>query len=52
MSKIKVICNPYKKENLSKAFDEDENQWIDINIENNPNSKLLSNTLHKVFFYL
>lgn len=49
MSKIKIICNPYKKENLFQVFNEEE-QWVNINYENNPNSKLLSDSFHKGFF--
>lgn len=50
MSKIKIICNPYKKENLFQSFNEETKEWVNINYENNPNSKLLSDALHKGFF--
>lgn len=50
MSKIKIICNPYKKENLFQYFNETESEWENINYENHPNSQLLSGNLHKGFF--
>ncbi len=50
MNKIKIICDPYKKENLFKVFDTTNELWIDISVENNPNSKLLSDRFHKGFF--
>lgn len=50
MGKVKIICNPYKKENLFQSFNEKDKEWVNINYENNPNSKLLSDTLHKGFF--
>ena len=50
MSKVKMICNPYKKENLFQTYDDETQAWININYENNPNSKLLSDPLHKGFF--
>lgn len=50
MSKIKIICNPYKKENLFQSFNNEDKEWVNINYENCPNSKLLSDSLHKGFF--
>lgn len=50
MSRIKVISNPYKKETRYQKWNIDESQWIDINYENNHNSKLLSGELTGGFF--
>ena len=50
MNKVKIISNPYKKENLFQFFNEEEYRWENINYENNPNSKLLSDSFHKGFF--
>lgn len=50
MSKIKIICNPYQKENVFQSYHAKEHKWENINYENNPNSKLLSDSLHKGFF--
>ena len=50
MPKIKIISNPYKKETLYQKWDLENNQWIDINYENNRNSKLLKQELTHGFF--
>lgn len=50
MSRIKIVSNPYKKEVKYQKWDFDESQWIDINYENNHNSKLLSGELTSGFF--
>ena len=50
MPKIKIISNPYKKETLYQKWDLENNQWIDINYENNRNSKLLKEELTHGFF--
>ena len=49
MSKIKIISNPYKKEIKYQKWGE-ESDWIDIDYENNRNSKLLSSELTGGFF--
>lgn len=50
MSRIKIICDPYKKMNLFQVYNVMEDKWVDVNIDNNPNSKLLSDVFHKGFF--
>lgn len=50
MPRIKIISNPYKKEILYQKWDTEEGQWIDINYDNNKNSKLLSQELTHGFF--
>lgn len=50
MVKIKIISNPYQKTVRFQSWDEREDAWNDINIENNPNSKLLKENLEKGFF--
>ena len=50
MPKIKIISNPYKKETKYQKWNVDESQWIDIDYENNKNSKLLSKDLTGGFF--
>lgn len=50
MSKVKVISNPYKKEIKYQKWNNEESQWIDINYENNHNSKLLNGELTAGFF--
>ena len=47
---IKIISNPYQKNISFKRFDEAAQLWIDITIENYPNSKLLRDKLIKGFF--
>lgn len=47
---IKIISNPYQKKIAFKRFDEAAEVWIDITIENYPNSKLLRDKLIKGFF--
>ena len=47
---IKIISNPYQKKIAFKRFDEAAELWIDITIENYPNSKLLRDKLIKGFF--
>ncbi len=50
MEKVKIISNPYKRKNIFMTFDEDNDKWIEIDINNNPNSKLLNNDLSEGFF--
>ena len=33
MNKVKIISNPYKKENLFQFFNEEEYRWENINYE-------------------
>jgi GTPase SAR1 family protein len=50
MSKIKIISNPYQKETIFQCFDENKNEWNDINSEGNSNSGLLQSGLRTGFF--
>lgn len=50
MSKIKVISNPYQKKITYQRWNESCMQWITVNLENNENSKLLSDELTTTFF--
>ncbi len=49
MVTLKIISNPYKKEIRFKKKS-DDGTWIDINFENNPNSKLLRKDIAEGFF--
>jgi len=42
MKKIKIISNPYKKTISYEVWSEADEEWIDINNSNNPNSRLIS----------
>jgi len=48
VAKVKIISNPYKKEIMYQYWD--ANEWININVDNNPESKLNSEKLIKGFF--
>lgn len=50
MSKIKVISNPYQKKITYQRWNESCTQWITVDLENNENSKLLSDELTTTFF--
>ena len=50
MSKIKIISNPYQKKIAYQRWNESEGKWIAIDLENNENSKLLSDELTTTFF--
>ena len=50
MSTIKIISNPYAKEIRFQKYDHSTDTWLDINYENNENSKLLKQELIKGFF--
>lgn len=50
MSRIKIISNPYKKEIQFQKYNINDEMWIDINIESNPNSKLLKSEISSGFF--
>ena len=45
MSKIKIISNPYQKKIAYHRWNEALQQWILVDMENNGNSKLLSDVL-------
>lgn len=50
MSKIKIISNPYQKKIAYHRWNEALQQWILVDMENNGNSKLLSDELTSTFF--
>ena len=50
MEKVKIISNPYLRKNTFQIFKRSSGEWIDINAENNPNSKLISKELTEGFF--
>ena len=50
MTTIKIISNPYKKDIRYQRLEEASGNWVDINYEKNPNSKLLSKELVGGFF--
>ena len=50
MSKIKIISNPYQKKIVYQRWNEFEGKWIAVDLENNENSKLLSDELTTTFF--
>lgn len=50
MVTIKVISNPYKREISFQKYDSASASWTKIDIENNPNSKLLAEEIVKNFF--
>ena len=47
---LKIISNPYKKETKFQKWDEDDSLWIEINYDNNKNSRLLNSELTGGFF--
>ncbi len=50
MATIKIISNPYKKTVCFERCTEDGSEWRRIDIENNPNSKLLRKEITSGFF--
>lgn len=50
MAKIKIISNPYKKEIIYQKWSDVYKSWIDIDVANSKNSKLLSDELTHGFF--
>lgn len=50
MSKIKIISNPYQKKMIYQRWNESAEQWITVDLENNENSRLLSDELTTTFF--
>ena len=50
MAKIKIISNPYKKEIRYRKWQENSEEWIDVDYSNCKNSKLLSQALSSGFF--
>lgn len=50
MSKIKIISNPYQKRIVYQRWNQTLKQWIIVDLENNENSKLLSEELTTTFF--
>lgn len=50
MVKIKIISNPYQKVTAFQSFDDATGQWIDIDRNNNADSKLLREDLCVGFF--
>lgn len=50
MTKIRISCDPYKKETSFATYNAVEDRWVQINLNNNPNSKLLSSKYEQGFF--
>ena len=50
MKKIRIISNPYTKDTTFQVYDSDNNDWQNITIETDPNSKLISDEINKSFF--
>ncbi len=50
MAKLKIISNPYKKEIRYQKWQENAEDWMDIDYSNSKNSKLLSQELSNGFF--
>ena len=50
MAKLKIISNPYKKEIRYQKWQENAEDWVDIDYSNCKNSKLLSQELSTGFF--
>jgi len=50
MTKIKIVSNPYRKATIFQSWDDSKGQWIDIDSDNNTNSRLLSEELRIGFF--
>ena len=50
MNKIKVVSNPYEKKVTFSRYDLSSDNWVTINSENNPNSKLVSAVFQRGFF--
>lgn len=50
MPKIKIVSNPYRKDTSYQKWDVEESQWINIDYDNNRNSKLLNQELMGGFF--
>lgn len=50
MTKIRISCDPYKKETSFATYNAVEDEWVQINLNNNPNSKLLSSKYEQGFF--
>lgn len=48
-ARIKVISNPYKSEITYFEWDENAKSWIEINYDNRPDSKLISDKMSKSF---
>ena len=50
MAKLKIISNPYRKEIRYQKWQENAEDWADIDYSNCKNSKLLSQELSTGFF--
>jgi len=50
MTKIKIVSNPYQKATIFQSWDDSKGQWMDIDSDNNTNSRLLSEELRIGFF--
>ena len=50
MSVINIISNPYKRTVEFKSFKEAAEEWIPVDAEHNPNSKLISEDIRGNFF--
>ncbi len=50
MGSIKIISDPYTKQIKYLRKNENQDNWIDINYENNPDSKLVSEECQNGFF--
>ncbi|MCR5135663.1 MAG: dynamin family protein [Oscillospiraceae bacterium] len=50
MATVKIISNPYKKTVCFERYSEDASEWRKIDLESNPNSKLLRKEITGGFF--
>lgn len=50
MAKIKIISNPYKKNITYQCWNDDNEKWTDISVENNCNSRLINDKFTESFF--
>lgn len=49
MAKIRIKSNPYKRDIVFAIYQESDGGWKEINEENNPNSKLITDSIKKGF---
>jgi hypothetical protein len=50
MARIKLVSNPYQKKIQFYIWSQKQNEWIEINAQNNPSSKLIRTKLVQGFF--
>ena len=50
MTTIKIISDPYKRNVEFEILNDTANEWERINYQNNPDSRLITETIRKSFF--